>query len=172
MSDVMRIEGDAFVAGTLGARVTSPSADSVTDTAIIAAAGIAASKLEHQFEPTYAQETDTKSADAKYVLHIIHGATGDIEAFEAGIASTCAGASTITVDLINHRAGTTASVLTAVITLDSGNSTAHVTEAGTIDTAAVVDGDVLEVRIDATDDGTNAVGNGVFCGAKIREDAD
>jgi hypothetical protein len=172
MANVCRFEGDVFVAGELSSRTMGIPDSTVVNADVSASAAIVAEKMEHQFQKVYAQETDTKSADAKYVVHVCHGATGTVEAFEAGIGSTCAGASTVTADLVNHRAGTTASVLTAVVTLDSDNDTAHVTEAGVIDTAAIQDGDVLEIRFDATDDGTNAVGNGVFASVKLREDAD
>jgi uncharacterized membrane protein len=164
--------GDLHVEGTLTATIMGIPDSTVVNADVAAAAAIVAEKLEHQYEKVYAQESDTKSADAKQVIHVVHGATGDIEEFEAGINTTCAGASTVTVDLVKWRAGTSATCLTAVITLDSSNSTSKVPEDGTITGGTLAHEDVLEVVIDATDDGSNAVGNGVFASAKIREDAD
>jgi hypothetical protein len=173
MANVCRIEGDVFVAGELSSRTMGIPDSTVVNADVSASADIDAEKLEHQFQKVYAQEADTQTVAEQYVVHVCHGSTGTIEAFEAGLATASSNTTqTVGADLINHRAGTTASVLTAAITLDSGN-TAHVTEAGTIDTSAIQDGDVLSVKITATDDdGTNVVGKGAFASVKLREDAD
>ena len=96
---------------------------------------------------------------------MVYGTTGTVVAFEVGSVTACTGDSTITVDL--HKNG--ASILTGVITLDSAN-TAYIVEAGTLSSATLADGDVLEVVVNATV-GTGTLGNGVFASCIIREDA-
>lgn len=138
----------------------------VDDDAVAAGASIAADKLRHQYLPTYAQ-ANTAAVDETRVIHVVHGTTGEVTAFVAGSIAKAVGDATCTVDLKKN--GTT--VLTAPITLDSGN-TNRVAEAGTISgTVTLAVGDVLEVVIDGTI-GTGTLPTGVFCSATVVEDAD
>lgn len=159
-----RHDGNFHVAGTLSAEDFTPPDGCIDNAAIEAATGIDATKLEHQFALTYAQ-ANAAAADETRVIHCAYGATGTIVSFEAGSIAACVGDSTVTVDLKKN--GTT--VLSAVITLDSTN-TARVAEAATISTASYVDGDVLEVIVDATI-GTGTLATGLFATAILREDA-
>ena len=59
------------------------------------------------------------------------------------------------------------SILTAAITLDSGQN-AYQLVAGTIDTTALAVGDVLEIDITATAGG-GTLGKGVFCYVDLHE---
>lgn len=165
MANIGQLTGDLHIRGSLTATTLSPSAGVITNEMVSAAADIAASKLEHQHVLHYSQESDTTSATEDHCIHVVRGATGSAVAFEAGSVTACTGNATITVDL--HKNGAT--ILTGVITLDSTN-TAYVVEAGTIDTATLADGDVLEVVVVATV-GTGALGKGVFASCVIREDA-
>lgn len=165
-----RIKGDLNVTGNLSCVTLTIPSSSVTNASIIAAAGIAASKLEHQFIKHHSQESDTKSAAMAYTIHTVYGATGTIQGFEAGTTTLCTAAAAVTVDLVLNRGGTTVSCLDAVITLDSGN-TVYVPETATLTTTALVDNDTMEVVYTSADDG-GAAGKGAFASMILREDAD
>lgn len=166
MANPTRIEGDAYVSGNLGALTFTPPAGCITDASVIAAANLAATKLEHQFAKVYAQNGLVDSVADKRVIHYVYGATGSIVAFEAGSVVPCTGTTTtITVNLTKGGV----SVLSAPIVLDSANQ-ARVAEAGTINNAALVDGDCLEVVV-TVNAGDGAMGDGVFASCIIREKA-
>lgn len=162
-----RIEGNVHIDGQLSCKTLNIPSGTVNDDDVAADAAIAASKLGHQFQLTYGQPNTAATTETR-VVHVVHGAAGEIRAFEAGSIAVAVGDSTVTLDL--QKNGTT--VLTGVITLDSGN-TARVTEAGTIDPAqdTLADGDVLEIVITATV-GTGTLPTGLFASVKLREDAD
>ena len=136
---VSRVDGDLIVSGQLSAQNMSLPASSVGDTQFKSADPLTAAKQQHQHRANYAQESGTTSATEARVMHVVKGATGSVVQFEAGSVTVCVGAATIVVDLLNNGV----SILSAPITLDSGNSV-RVAEAGTIASAAVVDGDVLD----------------------------
>ncbi len=164
MASTSSLLGDFICMGSWVFRYIVLPDGNVTDAKVAAAAGIAATKLEHQHRKTFAQSNTTAAAETR-VVHVVHGATGEIVAFEAGSIAACTGNATITVDLKKN--GT--SILDAAIVLDSTN-TARVVEAATIDTAGLVDGDVLEVVV-AVDAGTGALGTGLFAEVVVHEDA-
>ena len=160
-----RIDSDVYVNGNLNSLTMSIPAGTITNTAVNAAADIAATKLEHRSKILYAQESATNAADESRVVYCCYGATGTIIAFEAGSVVVATGNATCTVDLKKN--GT--SVLSAPITLDSTN-TIMVAEAGTVTTTAIADGNVLEVVIDGTA-GTGALAKGIFASIVLDEKA-
>jgi len=158
--------GDTHVAGALTCEsFTCPSGD-LDGVVAEVAAGIKATKLEHQHRAVYAQESETTASDEIRVVHVVWGATGTVIAFEAGCVTDCDGSSTITVDLLLNGV----SILTSKITLAAGDGN-RVVVAGTLSDTALADGDVLEVAIDAVASGTDALGLGVFCSLTLHEDA-
>lgn len=160
-----RHEGDLRITGNLSCYTFSPPDGSIDNAAIEAAAGIAATKLEHQYQPVFAQANSTATAETR-ALHVVYGTAGEVLAFRAGSIAKCTGDSTVTVDLKKNGS----SILTGVITLDSGN-TNRVVEAGTISSGALATGDLLEVVI-AVSAGTGTLATGVYAQAIINEDAD
>ena len=160
-----RFEGDAYFAGNLGAKTFSPPAGSITNAAVAALAGIDSTKLEHQHRVGWSQANVTAAAETR-VVYVCYGTAGTILDFRAGSIAKAVGDSTVTVDL--RKNGTT--VLSSVITLDSGN-TNRVVEAGTISSGTLVAGDLLEVVI-AVSAGTGTLATGVYAQAVINEDAD
>jgi len=166
MGRAVTIHDDIHISGTLSADTITLPSSTVAAASVAAGAGVEATKLQQQYSKFYAQESDTTSVTEDYCIHCVHGSTGTVVAFEAGSVTACAGAATITVDL--HKDG--ASILTAAITLDSSNA-AYTPEAGTIDSAAIADSDVLEVVVVATAGG-GTVGKGVYASCIIREDPD
>lgn len=164
MAQAGRFEGDVHVAGTLtGNTITLPNL-TVTNAMVASAAGLTTGKMRHRMHTMYAQESGTAAADEARPLAVVYGAAGELVSFKAGSVVICIGAATVTVDLLKDGV----SVLTSVITLDSANS-AYTPEAGTIDTAAVVAGDVLEVSINETAGG-GTVAKGVYCELVYDED--
>lgn len=162
-----RHEGDLYVNGNLRSATLSIPAGTVNNADIAADADIAASKIEHQHIDTYSQDATTAVADETKAIHVVYGATGTLINFEAGVVTIATGAGAVTVDLQLGNSTGTASVLSAPITLDTGN-TAYVVEAGTISATAVVDGDVLSVVVDETAGG-GSVGAGLFATLTMRE---
>ncbi len=137
----------------------------IVDAMVNGAADIAASKLEHQHQISYAQESATDVADEARVLHAVYGTTGSVLAFECGVVVAAAGAATVDVDLLKNGV----SILTAAIEINNA-TVIYTPKAGTIDTAAVVDGDVLEVSIDETIGGGTRP-KGVWCSLILTEKA-
>lgn len=159
---ISTIEGDLRVRGTFVADTMTLPNNSVGSDQVTSSSPINADKVIHQYAPCWSQPNTTATAETR-VIHVARG-PGTIEAFRAGSIAKCVGDSTVTVDLKKN--GTT--VLSAVITLDSGN-TNRVVEAGTLSgSPTVVAGDVLEVVI-AISAGTGTLATGVFCQAIVRE---
>jgi hypothetical protein len=138
-------------------------ANSVVNASVVAGAGLAASKLQHQHAIRYSQAVVADTViDETMVVHICQGA-GSVEAVEVVSAvAPLADTDFFTVDVQRVRGGAALSVLTAVITYNNTNAPANWTIiTGTIDGAVddLLDGDMLQVIVDATDNGsTNASG--------------
>jgi len=164
MSVLSTLVGNLRLKGRLIADYITQPAESVGNAAVKSDAGVSATKLEHQHQPAYAQESATTAAAETRVVHVVRGAIGTTVAFEAGCITPCLGNATITVDLLKNGA----SVLTAAITLDNGQAAYDTVEA-TIDDDALADDDVLEVDV-SVNAGTGTLGEGVFAGLTLRED--
>jgi len=138
MPDV--IQGDRHYAGdvSFGKSVTLP-AGTITDEKVAPGAKLSASKLQHQYERTIADDSNETPESFKSVVHVVHGATGVLVGFQAGAVVAATGGS---VDLNVKKNGT--SVLTGVVTVDSGTA-AYGTESGTFSSTALAAGDVLEI---------------------------
>jgi hypothetical protein len=163
MSEFVRFPGDIYVAGNISSKTLSVPAGAVTDAAIQAGAGIAATKLQQQHRLDYSQPNTTATSETR-IIYACRGASGTIIDFRAGSIGVAVGAATVTVDL--RKNGTT--VLTGVITLDTGN-VARVAEVGTLSVTTLVAGDVLEVVLTATAGG-GTLPTGVFVSATVHED--
>lgn len=157
-----RIEGDVFVNGQVSCTGFAPPASSITNAAVEAAAGIVATKLEHQDHSVYAQANGTNNTAKRQVVKIVYGTTGDIIAVKARNTTAASGSDKTTVDV--YKNGTT--VLSAPIDLDTAAGTA--VQAGTLSVSTLASGDVLEVVTALS--GSN-VGQGVAVDVITREDA-
>ncbi len=136
--------------------------NSVTDSSVAAGAGIAASKLEHQYVITEKQVGS--AADETRIMHIAQG-DGDIVGVKAACIGVAVGSATCTVDVKKN--GTT--ILTGVITLNSSSVTL-VAQSGTLATTTYGDGDVFTVVFDGTTSG-GTLPTGVAATLILREDA-
>jgi len=164
MAIAARLEGDTHVAGTLTANTITLPNLTVTDAMVAAAAGIGTAKMLHRCHAMYAQESATACTDESVCLAVIYGATGTLVSFKVGAVVACVGEAVVSIDLLKDGV----SVLTAAVEIDSADP-AYTPVAGTIDTAAVVAGDVLEVSIDETTGGGTAP-KGVYCELVYDED--
>lgn len=140
-SDLL-VQGNIIISG--GGTIALP-ANAVGNTQVSAASPLTVDKSVQQINCVYAQKHGAVVADDTGTF--IHGAlaAGVVHSIQAWVRVIPVGAATVTVDLKKN--GTT--VLTAVITLDSGN-VAYTVEIGAITTTAYVAGDFFEVVIDAT----------------------
>jgi hypothetical protein len=164
MAEVARIEGDLKVRGNVNATTMSIPNDTVVNADVNSSAAIAASKLIHQHVKTYADESDTTATDKTYVVHTVYGATGTVLGFECGAVVACVGAATLDVDLLKN--GT--SILDAAVRVDSGDA-ARAILTGTISSASLVVGDVLEIDFDTTAGGGTEC-KGMFGSVILSED--
>jgi len=159
-----RIEGDVVITGTLYAQAQQLPASSVGNTEVKSTDPISAGKLQHQRKLTVAQPNTTATTETRTIF--VATAAGTLKSFEAGSIAACAGAATITVNLLKNNV----SVLSAAITLNS-SSTNRVSQAGMILTADFVDGDWFEVVITATAGG-GTIGTGLAASLTLNETAE
>lgn len=159
----LNLTGNLRVQGDIACTTLNIPPSTVTDTEVSASANIAATKLEHQHCLTLSDTNATAIADKQQVVHVVKGATGTLVHFEAGAKTPHVGNDVSTVDLLIN--GTSA--LQAAISLSSAQSTLQTVEA-TIQTTALTDGDVLEIKHDYTH-GTGTAANGVFATLVWRE---
>lgn len=156
------INNSLHVREQLSCGTFSPPSGCIDDNAVESAAGIQATKLEHQYHQVYSQANGTANAAKRHVIHIAYGATGDIIAVKARNTTAATGVGYTTVNILKN--GTT--ILSAVITLDASASTT--VQSGTLATTTYVTGDVFEVVIATS--GSNE-GQGVGVQLILREDA-
>jgi len=136
------IEGDAYHAGTETFRTIVLPSSCILDANVAAGAAIATSKMLHRHFWHFHQ--DGSAASITIPVHEVHGATGSIVALKCGSVVVAIGAATVTIDLLKNGV----SILTAALVLDSSN-TIRVLEAAAIATAALVDGNWLDLQITA-----------------------
>ena len=143
MTIAARFQGDVVVTGRLIPQSFTAPADSVGDAAIPALAAIDADKLEHRYACVYSQVATADAAVDRKIVHVVDGDTGTIESFAAGSRVVAGATTTVVVDLLKN--GTT--VLSGTITLDDTNTNYVLEDAPGFASTALVQGDVLEVRV-------------------------
>jgi len=166
-----QINNDLHVNGTLSAKTANLPDGCIGDDEIQSNAGIAASKIVHQFDLNYTQVPGTAVVAATHDLRIVKGATAVVAAIEAAITGTIAtGADrTVNVDLQKGNAGSAfATILTGTIEFDNADALRTPT-AGAIASPNLVDGDILRVVITVA----GAAGNqadGLIVSVTLQED--
>jgi hypothetical protein len=165
MATPSRHEGDLHVNGHLTMRTGALPAGTVTDAMVNASAGIGVEKQEHQYEKSYADESGTTVTAKEFVLHIVHGTSGEVLAFKGG--NVVAPQTTEVWEIDLHKNGTT--ILDTNIVLNS-SATSYEIISGIVGTTALVTGDVLEAIISETT-GTGTAPAGVFVEVILKEDA-
>lgn len=164
-----RHQGDLFVAGNLQAQSMTIPAGSVGDDQVPAGAGIAATKVVHQFPLRYSQADGSDVAAATVLIHTVYGSTASIVAIETVVATAATGDAEATVDLQKGNASTAfATVLNSAITIDSSIA-ARTPAAGTVSSASLADGDTLQVVVTAAA-GTGTLPQGLVVTVTLQED--
>lgn len=128
--------------------------------------GIAASKLEHQFQATVAQAYATTIATFRQSIHLVRGATGTLISFACYLSQACIGDSTVSVQLKKNGSN----VLSAALTFSSADAAFALKSTTSFTSTALAVGDYLEVDVTATV-GTGTLGKGFFAELNSREDA-
>lgn len=160
------IDSDVTVLGSLTARTFSLPASSVANSSVQAAAGIAASKLEHQYNKcVWLCNHATDAAAARVQIHRVYGTVGSIVQF--GVVVTVAATSTGQAVVNLRKNGS--SILTATITVDNTVAVNTLKQPAGYTSVALAVGDVLEVSIDSVSGST--LPKGLACHLVIREDA-
>jgi len=165
MAETSRITGNIEYTGNVQylGQVTMPTG-AVGDDEIEAAAGIAASKVDHRFHVMHKQPNTTATTET--VGLYLAKAAGTVIGFRAGSIGIAVGAATVTFDLKKNNV----TVLTGVLTLNSSN-TVRVAVAGTlVATPTYVANDFFELVITATAGG-GTLQTGIFAEAWFEEDA-
>jgi hypothetical protein len=146
------------VAGSL-----SLPAASIPAASIAPYAGIRGEDVQHVVRK-YLGQTGT-AATVTIPIHVVKGATAILKALKAGSIVANVGAATVTIDLKKNGA----SILTAVITLNSAN-TARICVDGTFSSTALVAGDFLELVVTATAGG-GTLATGLLVDLLLYEDS-
>lgn len=170
MATVVTYAGDVRVNGALRATTIQIPDETIDDDAI-AAAGLSATVLQHQYQPVYTQVSTVTAAADRKVVHVVHGVSGTIIGFSASAVTkmTAAGPDdrAVTVDLYKNGA----SILSAVITMNKSTLTANfLLLDGTLSSTTLAADDVLEVVV-AISGSTGTQALGVFAKLVLREDA-
>lgn len=159
--------GDVYIRGTLTAGTITLPNSTVTNASVLASAGIAATKIEHQFPVQYHTAAGSAVSTATHPLHIVQGTTGEIVSVQVTCTTAPTSSDTVTVMLQRSTgAGAFANALTGNISLSS-SSTARVAYSGTLSVTDLVVGDILQVVVTAS--GTSCQGLCVV--VMLREDA-
>jgi hypothetical protein len=160
------IYNDLLVVGNISAKGLTLTTASITDAMVVAAAGLQASKLQHQYTQVYAQPGANNAGVERKVIHVVRGATATVLEFKVGARVAATGNATATIDC--YRNGAT--ILTGTITLDS-TTAAYILKAGTLAAFSPVAGDVFETVVTAVNPGTGTLAQGLFAYLTVREDA-
>lgn len=140
--------------------VTLPNG-TVTNAMVASGAAIDASKVVHQFPVSRQLYSPTTTiAAATELLHIVRGATGTVVEVEAAVVTKATGTDrTVNVDIKKSTGGGAfATILTGTILFDD-DSTNLTAVAGTISSASLVAGDLLQAVVTvAGSDANQALG--------------
>ena len=135
--------------GLYGLTALEYPAASIENADISGSAAIDASKCERGMTTMVSQAGNASTAT--YIVRVAQN-DGALKRFVASNTTACGGSTTVAVDLLNNGA----SVLAAALSLDSATG-ARGEEVATISTPGYVDGDVLEVVITISQNGTDAL---------------
>lgn len=156
------------VDGHFSARSMGIPAGTVTDAAVSASAGIAATKLEHQHALTYSQAGGADVVSATVPIHIFRGAADIVAVEVVPIVAPTGGDKEFTVDVQLGNAGSAfASILSAAVEVDA-SSVARTIQSGSLSTTTAADGDTLQVVVTASGS-TGSQGQGMIVTVWVRE---
>lgn len=141
---------------------------SITNASVASGADIDADKIVHRQALSYYQADGSSVTAAEVPIHVARGTTGTIVAIDVAIMTAASGDAEVDVDLKKGSSGSSfSSVLTGVITVDSGTSVRD-PEAGTLDTTSFTEGDILMLDINV-DAGSGSLPQGMVVTVTIDE---
>jgi len=161
------VEGDQHVAGRITCENITLPDDTVGEDQIPSDANIAAERFEQQYAATVADTDGTTSSSKSTVITQAQGTSGEFVALRVSCDGAPVGAATHTVDV--HIEGT-GSVLTGVVTLDSGSAADTVYD-GTFDGTALAQDDIVKI-VEVATAGGGTLPTGVAVTLHWREEAD
>lgn len=169
MARVCQFDGDVHANGTISATRFTLPAGTVQAADIEAAAGIEATKLQHQYALSYQQTTGADVAAATYFLHTFRSASSIVGMDVTPITAPTTGDKTFAVDLHRGSASSAfATVLSAVVTI--GQTDVDRTQrSATLSNSTAIDGDMLKLVLTTTGS-TGNQGKGVLVTVWTRED--
>jgi hypothetical protein len=166
------LNSDIYVNGNLSARTFTPPASSITDTAIVGAAKIQASKLGHRntFTTQLFGPTTTITALTQW-LNLLRGGVGTLVSVAAAIAVQATGADrTVNVDLQKSTGGGAfATVLSATILINNV-TVIRTAVTGSFSSTSLVAGDILETIVTVAG-AAGAQAQGLILTVVVDEDA-
>jgi len=132
---------------TVAESFSAPSG-SITNAMIVAAAGISASKLQRRITVRVSQMSGLPADSGSWIVHVCRG-TGTLQALECVVDTLGVSDASLAVDLRKSTGGAAfASVLTADV--DMSTQAVRTVVAGTFDDDELVDGDILQIVIQAS----------------------
>lgn len=165
------IRGNLTVGGTLVPKLFKPPAGSITDAAVEAAAGIQATKLQHQHVFTHRQKTGADVATQTEDLFTVRAAGSVVGVDVVATTAPTGGNKQFTVDVQKGNQSTGfATILTAVVTYDSTKANRQVVEASLIADPSYADGDTIRIVVTASGS-TGSQGQGLAVTLHAREAA-
>ena len=166
----MRVDEDAFFAKSLRATTLIPSAGSVLDSHVGAAAAIQATKVVHEHTFTYKQDDGSDVAAAIVPIGIMRAA-GTIVAVEAVcIDAPEGGDKGFEVDVQKAADGVAAAtVLTGTIDWNSGIESDYEVKNGTVASAGAIAADYTLVAVITVSGSTGNQGQGLQVTVRVRE---
>jgi len=168
-----RHEGDLLILGTVTPTTINLPAGTVDNAAVGAAAGIVATKMEHQHTLIYSQADGSDVVSAIVPIWIVRGVTAEVMDIEVVcLDSPSGGDKTFTVDLGKSNAASPApaTILSSSRTYPNGTSDSVVL-AGAISSADLLAGDTLTVTV-AASGSSGTQGQGLNVTVTVREDAE
>ena len=169
-----RLEGDVHVAGAISCQTMQIPAGTVENTDVAAAAGIAATKLQHQHSIHYVQDDGSDVVAATVPIYMCRGATATVVDVKVSVIDAPSGGGTeaIEVDIqkCNKGTPTPATIMDSEITYTASQTDCEVVD-GTISSASLVAEDQLLAIVAVSGTG-GAQGQGLLVHLTIREDAE
>jgi hypothetical protein len=173
MAESNSIPGNLRVGGQLvPVSIVLPSS-SVTDTAVQAAAGIQASKLQQQYAITYRQKTGADITSATEDVYVVRGVSGTVIGVDVVTATAPTGGDkAFTVDVLKGNQSTSfATLLNSVVTINNTKVNRQVVGASLVASPTLADNDTIRVVV-ATSGSTGSQGQGLVVTISTREDPD
>ena len=168
MTLASRTEGDLYVTGNINSGTLTVPAGTITNSMVVANAGIDATKLMHGIHKNYSEDIATEASAFSKCIHIAR-TTGTVMAFEVSYEAVAVTDKACAIDLQKSTAGGAfGTILTGTIALNA-STTVRVVYAGTLTAgASLIDGDILRIVVTLSGS-TGNYPKGITCEVVIHE---